>query len=208
MWRSAVPQLQGALVALAGMHSRNASLHLTLIVIVLGFVLDVRCFAQASSTSSSRSSGFAEEQLVCQEAVGHLIECCSGFPASEVLCDASESTTTSCAGDMSSSTPPSFSASETGCVLGEACGTLVATGVCARAQRRAAAGPDTTYEDVSPSSELDAADEKDEGDAPVLNLFDVDEGETVSPDAGGAPDAGDASPSRDAEPSVWAPVCP
>lgn len=199
-------------------------------VIVFEFVLGVNCLGPTSSSWSSAASGFGENELRCQAASVTLAECCPGFDPRGFLCDGAQFESTSYPGCGSGgaqtrtvTTYPSLSASESLCVQQEPCATLLSTGVCARATRRAAFGPHI----VSTGSGIDAdtspgpPDDPDRvvpalvdtGSARDAGVADASDAATTDVadaaffrDASGSEAAG-SPPAPDAA-SVWEPLCP
>ena len=69
--------------------------------------------------------GIREDELRCEEAVAHLIDCCPGFDATQMDCYYS----TGCG-----TTYPVIDIQESRCVSGLKCAEVVAAGICSRAQ--------------------------------------------------------------------------
>ena len=86
--------------------------------------------------------GIKQDEIDCEEALSHLQGCCPDFVANEVQCESSQTTTDDGCNTVTTTTYPALSSAERSCILGEACGELVASGVCDRAQ--AARGYTTT----------------------------------------------------------------
>ncbi len=75
--------------------------------------------------------GIREDELRCEEAVAHLVDCCPGFDAQQVDCYFVES---GC--DVAY---PVLDIEESRCIAGKPCADVVSSGICSRAQ---AAQPD------------------------------------------------------------------
>ena len=74
----------------------------------------------------SLTCGIREDELRCEEAVAHLVDCCPGFDAKRVDC---YFTPTGC-----STTYPVIDIQESRCIEGLKCDQIVAAGICSRAQ--------------------------------------------------------------------------
>lgn len=69
----------------------------------------------------------AEDELVCEEAVSKLQDCCRGFDARRLPCVRSEG------GCKTSDTRPALSVRASQCILDKQCSAVVSEGVCDRA---------------------------------------------------------------------------
>jgi hypothetical protein len=78
--------------------------------------------------------GIHQDELDCEEAVTRLATCCPGFDSNIVGCESSQTTTTDGCNSTTTTTYPALTSGEESCIRSEACGALVASGVCARAQ--------------------------------------------------------------------------
>lgn len=78
--------------------------------------------------SSRGASGLREDDLQCEQAASHLEECCPGFDVTKLSCAFSSG-----CGDTRYT---AFSIAESECIQDTDCKTLIANGVCARAQGR------------------------------------------------------------------------
>jgi hypothetical protein len=65
-----------------------------------------------------------QDEFLCENAAGHLQQCCPGFSASAIDCTYAPGCTTT--------VYPELDATQSDCIMGESCGTLRATGVCDR----------------------------------------------------------------------------
>ena len=80
-------------------------------------------FAAAAFALLAVTCGIREDELRCEEAVAKLVECCSGFVATEIGCYY-----TGCG------TSPAITIEESRCISSQTCAVIVSSGVCARAQ--------------------------------------------------------------------------
>jgi hypothetical protein len=78
------------------------------------------------------SNGLREDELECEQAVSHLVDCCSEFPASAVNCEYSD--------EGCSVIPTGFSIEESHCIEQESCESLRSDGLCDRIARLAVDG--------------------------------------------------------------------
>jgi hypothetical protein len=72
-------------------------------------------------------AGIREDELLCEEAAAHLNTCCPGFEVTSLACTYQSG--------CGSTTYPALSVAASQCIDGESCATLVASGVCQRAQQ-------------------------------------------------------------------------
>ncbi len=84
------------------------------------------------------------EELVCEEALAHLQDCCPGFNPTHVGClyDGPG------CGDPNGFQTPDVSGDQSACIRGVSCAQLVQSGVCARAEKAWTA----FYPDYQPST--------------------------------------------------------
>lgn len=97
--------------------------------LALGLALSVRASADTNSDDQLR-----EDVLFCEDALARLQTCCPGFDPTKVSCLYHDHTTVGCGGSARDHASPALSLSESQCIRDRACGELVASGVCARAQ--------------------------------------------------------------------------
>jgi len=90
-----------------------------------------------------------QDELDCEEAVSHLQSCCPGFDSSAIQCTYSSGCGTT--------QYPAIATPQSQCIRGEDCSTLVASGVCKRAQHvwpvvvnEAGSDPDSSPDVVCP----------------------------------------------------------
>ncbi len=83
-------------------------------------------FGFALLALSLLTCGIREDELRCEEAVAHLVDCCPGFDAKAVDC---YFTSSSC-GTVNTA----YDIEESRCIAKLDCATLRANGVCSRAQ--------------------------------------------------------------------------
>jgi hypothetical protein len=77
-----------------------------------------------------------KDELDCEEAVSYLQGCCPGFDGAQIECT---DWPKGCnAGHAEWDESPAITEEQSACIRAESCSTLIATGVCARAQK---AGP-------------------------------------------------------------------
>ncbi len=69
-----------------------------------------------------------QEELVCEDAVSHLLDCCPGFDAHNVDC------TYQPPGCGVSGVYPEIDSAQSSCIRAESCSRLQETGVCSRAE--------------------------------------------------------------------------
>jgi len=75
--------------------------------------------------------GIRQDELVCEEAVKHLTQCCAGLTPTGIDC-----TYQTVTGDPNYPNGPSYpdlSPTESDCIRNESCETLLSSGVCGRA---------------------------------------------------------------------------
>ena len=106
--------------------------HVALAAAAIAICLSVR--ARADTTSDDDE--LREDVLFCEDALGHLAQCCGGFDVHAVPCHYHDHRSSDGCGGSSSTDKesPAFSLSESRCIRAASCDTLNATGVCARAQ--------------------------------------------------------------------------
>lgn len=80
---------------------------------------------------TSDDDQFRQDTILCEEALAHLMTCCPDFDSSRVQCTYYFSDD-GC-DDQSETTLPSFDIAQSTCIAGMACGSLAASGICARA---------------------------------------------------------------------------
>jgi hypothetical protein len=87
---------------------------------------------------------FREDEFQCEEAIGHLMDCCSGFGPPPGYCSYEPGGTSGSGCDATTIPPtyPALSPDESRCIRSESCGELASSGVCVRAT---AAGPGEAY---------------------------------------------------------------
>ncbi len=90
----------------------------------------------ARADSNNDDDELLEDVLACEDALGHLGRCCGGFDARAVRCHYHDDRTSGGCGGPSTidRETPALSMSESLCIRNQSCDTLVASGVCDRAQ--------------------------------------------------------------------------
>ena len=80
-------------------------------------------------------TGFREDEIACEQAVSHMVDCCPRFNAGAVDCSYSDSA--DCTGNAIDRVYPALSINESHTLEATACVDLVARGECARVPRLA-----------------------------------------------------------------------
>lgn len=84
----------------------------------------------ALTVGLSLGCGIRQDELRCEEAVAHLIDCCPSFPHDSVSCEYSEGCSTYY---------PDFSVAQSDCIIAKSCDAIRAAGLC---QVSGSPGPD------------------------------------------------------------------
>jgi hypothetical protein len=93
------------------------------------------CNWGSGEQTNNDDNDFRPDVFYCEDALARLAKCCPGFIATEVACTYfNDSTSDGCGSTTSNEQDPAFSTDESQCILQEACGMLVTSGVCQRAQ--------------------------------------------------------------------------
>ena len=96
----------------------------------------------ACDFSGNDTNNFRPDVVYCEEALSYLASCCPKFDAGAVSCQYAYYSGATCfdKDGSPSGLAPTFSQSESQCILDESCKALVSTGVCARAEVHDAPG--------------------------------------------------------------------
>jgi hypothetical protein len=93
------------------------------------------CSSVRARADTNDDDELREDVLSCEDALGHLAQCCGGFDVHVVPCHYHDRTTDGCSGPATvDKESPAFSLSESQCIRDASCDVLNATGVCGRAQ--------------------------------------------------------------------------
>jgi hypothetical protein len=92
------------------------------------------------SSTLVRGAGFREDEVVCEEAVAHIVDCCPDFDL-----EGPEGVSVSCTYDESGCDArlPDLSADESACIRELSCDELKERGICEYRARPAFSDPDT-----------------------------------------------------------------
>jgi hypothetical protein len=106
--------------------------HVALAAAAIAICLSVHARAETNNDDDE----LREDVLFCEDALGHLAQCCGGFDVHAVPCHYHDDRSSDgCVGSSSTDKEsPAFSLSESRCIRAASCDTLNVTGVCARAQ--------------------------------------------------------------------------
>lgn len=78
-------------------------------------------------------NGFRVDEMECEKAVAHLVECCPGFHPEELNCSYSEDL--DCSDRPTARNSPALGLADSACLLARSCDALTASGSCDLAQR-------------------------------------------------------------------------
>src|SRR5512140_3088559 len=97
------------------------------------------CLSVRARADTNDDDELREDVLSCEDALGHLAQCCGGFDVHAVPCHYHDRETSGCAGPSTlDKESPALSLAESRCIRDMSCDALNAADVCGRAQKATA----------------------------------------------------------------------